>query len=36
VNLGLPGTNVDTSGAGQITGVQVPMRQMQFGLHLRF
>ncbi len=36
VNLGLPNSTVDTSGAGQITYAQVAMRQMQFGLHLRF
>ncbi|MGI9075563.1 MAG: TonB-dependent receptor domain-containing protein [Bryobacteraceae bacterium] len=37
VNLGLPNSTVDElSSAGQITNVQVPMRQMQFGLHLQF
>lgn len=36
VNLGLPNSNVDQSGAGQITYVQTTMRRMQFGLHLRF
>lgn len=36
VNLGLPNSTIDVSGAGQITSVQVPMRQMQFGLHLHF
>ncbi len=39
VNLGLPnnGTvDIDQSNAGQITSVQVPMRQMQFGLHFQF
>jgi hypothetical protein len=36
VNLGLPNSTIDTSGAGQITYVQAAMRQMQFGLHLRF
>ncbi len=36
VNLGLPNSTIDTSGAGQITNVQIAMRQMQFGLHLRF
>jgi Carboxypeptidase regulatory-like domain/TonB dependent receptor len=36
VNLGLPGSYIDQSGAGQITYTQVPMRQMQFGLHFRF
>ena len=35
-NLGLPNNVVDVSGAGQITATQVPMRQMQFGLHFRF
>lgn len=36
VNLGLPNSTIDESNAGQITNVQVPMRQMQFGLHLQF
>jgi len=36
VNLGLPGNQVDTSSAGQITSVANPMRQMQLGLHFRF
>jgi hypothetical protein len=36
VNLGLPNSTIDSLGAGQITYVQVPMRQMQFALHLRF
>jgi hypothetical protein len=36
VNLGLPNSTIDTSGAGEITYVQTAMRQMQFGLHLRF
>ncbi|HUY12169.1 MAG TPA: TonB-dependent receptor [Terriglobia bacterium] len=35
-NLGLPNNIVDISGAGQITSTQVPMRQMQIGLHLFF
>lgn len=35
-NLGLPNNIVDQQGAGQITSTQVSMRQMQFGLHLRF
>jgi hypothetical protein len=35
-NLGLPGNTIDAGGAGQITSIQVPMRQMQFGLHFRF
>ena len=36
VNLGLPDSTIDGLGAGQITYVQAPMRQMQFALHLRF
>lgn len=36
VNLGLPNAVVDVAGAGQITSVQVPMRQMQFGVHMSF
>jgi hypothetical protein len=36
VNLALPGNQVDTSSAGQITATSNPMRQMQLGLHLRF
>ena len=36
VNLGSPNTAVDVSGAGQITSVANPMRQMQLGLHFRF
>jgi hypothetical protein len=36
VNLGKPENQVDVSGAGQITSVAVPMRQMQLGLHFRF
>jgi hypothetical protein len=36
VNLGLPNSNIDETGAGQITITQSPMRRMQFGLHLRF
>ena len=41
VNLGLPGSpagtvNIDASGAAQITAVQVPMRQMQFGMRFQF
>ena len=35
-NLALPNSTIDVSGAGQITAIQVPMRQMQFGLHLGF
>ncbi len=35
-NLALPGSTVDVSGAGQITGAATDMRQMQFGLHFRF
>ncbi len=33
VNLGLPNSTIDNFGAGQITNVQVAMRQMQFALH---
>ena len=34
---GTPATEfVDAQGAGQIVATQVPMRQMQFGLHFRF
>ena len=36
VNLGLPNNQIDTPQAGQITYVQVAMRQMQFGLHFQF
>jgi hypothetical protein len=36
VNLALPNSTIDVSGAGQITAIQVPMRQMQFGLHFLF
>lgn len=36
VNLALPNTQVDVSGAGQITSTASPMRQMQLGLHFRF
>jgi hypothetical protein len=36
VNLGQPASVIDESGAGQITSVSVPMRQMQFGLHFQF
>lgn len=36
VNLGNPSSQIDASGAGQITFIQVPMRQMQFGLHFQF
>jgi hypothetical protein len=36
VNLGLPNSTIDQGNAGQITSVQIPMRQMQFGLHLQF
>lgn len=36
VNLGNPASQIDSSGAGQITYIQVPMRQMQFGLHFQF
>ncbi len=36
VNLANPSSQIDSSGAGQITSIQVPMRQMQFGLHFQF
>lgn len=36
VNLGMPNSTIDQQGAGQITYLQVPMRQMQFGLHFQF
>ncbi len=36
VNLGNPSNQIDSSGAGQITYLQAPMRQMQFGLHFQF
>ncbi len=36
VNLANPNSTIDVSGAGQITAIQVPMRQMQFGLHFQF
>jgi len=36
VNLGLPATQIDVGGAGQITSVANPMRQMQLALHFRF
>jgi hypothetical protein len=36
VNYANPQSTIDESGAGQITSIQVPMRQMQFGLHFRF
>jgi len=36
VNLALPNSTIDVGGAGQITAIQVPMRQMQFGLHFQF
>lgn len=36
VNLGNPNSTIDSDGAGQITNVQVSMRQMQFALHFRF
>lgn len=36
VNLAQPNSTVDVSGAGQITAITVPMRQMQFGLHFQF
>jgi hypothetical protein len=36
VNLGLPNSTVDSLGAGEITNVQVSMRQMQFALRFQF
>ncbi len=36
VNLALPSTQIDVSGAGEITSTASPMRQMQLGLHFRF
>ncbi len=36
VNLANPASVIDQSGAGQITSLQLPMRQMQFGLHFQF
>ena len=36
VNLGLPNSTVDVSGAGQITYTQTAMRQMQLGLKFQF
>jgi hypothetical protein len=36
VNYANPNATIDESGAGQITAIQVPMRQMQFGLHFAF
>jgi hypothetical protein len=36
VNLNLPQSQVDVSGAGQIISTSGPMRQMQLGLHFRF
>jgi hypothetical protein len=36
VNLALPGNQVDTSSAGQITATSNAMRQIQLGLHFRF
>ncbi|HTU44310.1 MAG TPA: TonB-dependent receptor [Bryobacteraceae bacterium] len=35
-NLANPSSTIDESGAGQITAIEVPMRQMQFGLHFQF
>jgi len=35
-NYGQPANTIDVSGAGQITYAATAMRQMQFGLHLRF
>jgi hypothetical protein len=36
VNLGNPNSTVDNFAAGQITNVEVAMRQMQFALHFHF
>jgi hypothetical protein len=33
-NLGLPNATVDSATAGRITGLQLPMRRMQFGAHV--
>ncbi len=35
-NLGLPNATVDSSAAGRITGLQLPMRRMQFGVHVNW
>jgi hypothetical protein len=35
-NLGQPNANVDQTSAGQITSLQSPMRQMEFGVHIYF
>jgi hypothetical protein len=35
-NLGMPANYIDQQGAGQITSLQIAMRQMQFGLHFQF
>ncbi len=35
-NLANPNSTVDVGGAGTITAIEVPMRQMQFGLHFQF
>ena len=38
VNAGIPNNNIDNPAAGQITSLQsgIPMRQLQFGLHLNW
>ena len=36
VNLNQPDNYVDDPSAGQITSIRADMREMQFGLHLRF
>ena len=36
VNLNTPNSFVDVTDAGKITSIEANMRQMQFGLHLRF
>jgi len=35
-NFGLPNATVDSSAAGRITGLQLPMRRMQFGVHVNW
>ncbi len=38
VNAGIPNNNIDSPAAGQITSLQsgIPMRELQFGLHLNW
>jgi hypothetical protein len=33
-NLGLPNATVDAAAAARITGLQLPMRRLQFGVHV--